>query len=324
MTKRNTTDARDLTTMPTPDNFNLSSVENEPSERTKDYVRASSSEATLRAYKSDLKHFVAWGGIVPASPELVANYLAEHAGKLSVSTLSRRVAALSKMHEVKRFDNPTKTELVRATMRGVRRKHHVAPKQVSPITRERLIKMLETCEDDDKGVRDRALLLIGFASALRRSELVSLDCSHIELVPEGVILNIVRSKTDQQGEGRRIGIPYAKGEHCPVKSIKAYMDMAQLINGPLFRSLGEVGLGEERLADHGVAYIIKNRAKLADFDPAMFSGHSLRAGFATSAAQAGAETWSIMKQTGHKSEATVRRYIREGELFTTNAMTNIL
>ncbi len=324
MIKKHNFNPSELVSAPAPDNFHLSRVENEASERTKDYVRASSSEATLRAYKSDLQHFVGWGGNIPASPELVANYLADHAGILSVSTLSRRVAALSKIHEVKGYDNPTKTELVRNTMKGIRRKHHVAPKQVSPITKERLIKMLQTCEDDVKGVRDRALLLIGFASALRRSELVALDCSHIEFVPEGVILNIVRSKTDQQGEGRRIGIPYARGDYCPVSSLKTYMEISEIEEGSLFRPLGELGLGQDRLADHGVAYIIKQRVTLAGFDPAMFSGHSLRAGFATSAAQAGAETWAIMKQTGHKSDVTIRRYIREGELFKSNILSTML
>lgn len=322
--KPNQQNDHQLETVKGHDNFHLSRVENEASERTKEYVRASSSEATLRAYKSDLEHFVKWGGVVPASPELVANYLAEYAGKLSVSTLSRRVAAISKIHNLKGFDNSTKTELVRTTMRGIRRKHHIAPKQVSPITKERLIKMLETCEEDVKGLRDKALLLVGFASALRRSEIVALNVGDIELVPEGLIINIVRSKTDQQGEGRRLGIPYAQGEYCPVKSLKAYMDQSNITDGPLFRPLGVVGLGEERLTDHGVAYIVKCRTTLAGFDPTMFSGHSLRAGFATSAAQAGAQSWEIMKQTGHRSETTVRRYIRESELFTVNATKNLL
>ncbi len=306
------------------DNFHLSRVDYKATEKVKDYVRASSSEATLRAYKADLTHFMNWGGVVPATSELVAAYLADHAGELAVSTLTRRVAALSKIHQVKGFENPTRSELVRSTMRGIKRKHHVAPKQASPITKERLFKMLETCEGDAKGLRDRALLLVGFASALRRSELVALNVGDIEFVPEGLILNILRSKTDQQGEGRRIGIPYAKGDHCPVKSIQAYLEISQFDAGAIFRPLGNAGLSEERLADHGVAYIIKRRAKLAGYDPTTFSGHSLRAGFATSAAQSGAQAWEIMKQTGHKSEATVRKYIREGELFNVTAISNIL
>lgn len=305
-------------------NYNLSKSDIEASDRVKDYVRASSSEATLKAYKSDLEHFVVWGEEIPASVQLIANYIADHAGVLSVSTLSRRVAALSKIHEARGLENPTKSELVRATMRGIRRKHHTAPKQVSPITKDRLFKMLDTCGEDIKGARDHALLLVGFASALRRSELVALNCKNVEFVPEGMILTIDRSKTDQQGEGRRIGIPYAQGAYCPVNALKTYLDVGQISEGSLFRSLGEVGLGAGRLSAHGVAYIIKQRAALAGFDPTMFSGHSLRAGFATSAAQVGVEAWTIMKQTGHRSEATLRRYIREGELFSVNALTGVL
>jgi len=306
------------------DNFNLSKAENDPTERVQGYVRASSSEATLKAYKSDLEHFTAWGGDIPASMQTVANYLADHAGLLSVSTLSRRVAALSKIHEVRGLENPAKSELVKSTMRGIKRIHHIAPAQVAPITKDRLYKMLETCEDDIKGIRDRALLLIGFAGAFRRSELVALNHSNIEFVPEGIILTIESSKTDQQGEGRRIGIPYAHGKHCPVYALKSYMDTGRVTAGPIFRSLGTEGLGKFRLSSHGVAYIIKQRASLAGFNPALFSGHSLRAGFATSAAQAGAETWTIMKQTGHRSETTLRRYIREGELFKANALDGVL
>jgi len=306
------------------DNYHLSLGQNGPSERTKDYVRASSSEATLRAYKADLEHFMTWGGSVPATANIVANYLSDYAGVLSVATLSRRIAALSKIHAVRQLENPTKSELVRSTMRGIKRTHGTSPSQVSPLTKERLIKMIETCEDSRKGIRDRALLLIGFASALRRSELIALDYRHIEFVPEGLILTVERSKTDQKGEGRRIGIPYAKGEHCPVKSLSAYLDFKEIADGPLLCSLSVDGTGNDRLTGNGIAYIIKQRSKAAGFDPTMFSGHSLRAGFATTAAQSGVETWTIMKQTGHRSEATIRRYIREGELFQVNALTNIL
>ena len=306
------------------DNYHLSQGQYGPSERTKDYVKASSSEATLRAYKADLEHFMAWGGSIPASADLVANYLSDYAGDLSVATLSRRIAALSKIHAIKKLENPVKSELVRSTIRGIKRTHGTAPHQVSPLTKERLIRLIDTCGDDHKGIRDRALLLIGFASALRRSELLALNCKNIEFVPEGLILTIERSKTDQQGEGRRIGIPYAKGDQCPVKSLQAYMEQEHITDGPLFRSLSIDGTGNGRLTGNGIAYIIKQCAKAAGFDPRTFSGHSLRAGFATSAAQAGAETWAIMKQTGHRSETTLRRYIREGELFKVNALTNIL
>ncbi len=293
-------------------------------DRLQDYLRASSATATLKAYKSDLEHFVNWGGCIPCSADVIANYLVHFAGELATSTLVRRVAALSKVHQVAGHDNPTRSELVRSAMKGIKRLHGTSPHQVAPITKERLIAMLDTCEGNTKGIRDRALLLVGFSSALRRSEVVALNCKNLEWVPEGLIITITRSKTDQQGEGRRIGIPYGKSQNCPVKALEHYMDMHNLTDGPLFRPLGEVGLGCDRLSAHGVAYIIKSRAKLAGLDPTKFSGHSLRAGFATSAAQAGAETWAIMKQTGHRSETTVRKYIREGELFKNNVVSSLL
>ena len=302
------------------DNNHLSKMDNEASDRTKEYVRASSSEATLRAYKSDLAHFKKWGGSIPSSPEQVANYLSEYAGVLSVSTQVRRLAALSKIHEVKKFDNPTKSELVRITMKGIKRTHGIAPSQKAPLTKERLIKVLDSCGDDIRGIRDRALLLIGFAGALRRSELVALDRSHVEFVPEGIIITVARSKTDQQGQGRRIGVPYAQGCNCPVKSLIAYLEEAEIREGPLFRSMDDYRLGQSRLSTHGVAYIIKHRTKECGLNPSLFSGHSLRAGFATTAARAGAQSWEIMKQTGHRSETTVRQYIRDSELFKNNVL----
>lgn len=306
------------------DNITLQYAENEASELTKDYVKASASEATLKAYKSDIDSFIAWGGVIPASSHLIANYLADHAERLAVSTLRRRIAALSKAHEVLSLANPSKSEIVKSTMRGIVRKHGSAQRQMSPITKDRLIRIVENCEDDKKGARDKALLLVGFASALRRSELVALNCKDVSFVPEGMILTIKRSKTDQEGEGRLIAIPYAQGSYCPVNSLKHHLDCSGIKNGSIFRTFSADCSGKSRLTGHGVAYVIKQRAIRAGLDPTMFSGHSLRAGFATSAAQSGADTWMIMKQTGHKSEATVRKYIREGELFTVNALSGIL
>ena len=140
---------------------------------------------------------------------MVADYLAHYAGSLAVSTLQRRLAALSKTHNALGHPNPTLNELVRSTMKGIRRTHTTAQRQVAPITKDRLIAMVSTCEPDLMGVRDRALLLIGFAGAFRRSELVALNCTDIEEVPEGLITTIARSKTDQEGKGRKIGIPYS-------------------------------------------------------------------------------------------------------------------
>lgn len=307
------------------DNLPLSSAENEPDEKVREYLAASTSKATLKAYKSDLKHFKAWGGTIPATVQLIASYIAAHANALSVATLERRLAALSKIHQTLGVENPTRSDLVRTTMRGIRRKMGTSQRQVAPITKERLLAMLSVCDDGVRGLRDKALLLVGFAGAFRRSELVALNCKHIEFVPEGIIITIERSKTDQEGKGRRLGVPFTKGEICPVNALQQYIQLTGITGGPIFRPMADNGkLGITQLTPASVALIIKQRAKQAGMDPTHFSGHSLRAGFATSAAQAGAETWAIMKQTGHKSEKTIRRYIREGEFFNANPLSSVL
>lgn len=307
------------------DNLPLSQPSDEPSDRVREFLRASKSDATLRAYRCDLEHFTAWGGVIPATSQLIANYLADNADVLSVATLERRLVALSTVHKSLGDDNPVRKELVRTTMKGIRRTKGAAQRQVAPITKDRLLAMVATCEDGLRGLRDQALLLVGFSAALRRSELVALNCKNIEFVPEGAIVTIERSKTDQEGRGRKIGVPYAKGPVCPVQALQKYLRATNLKDGPIFRPMnGSNSLGETRLTAASVALAIKCRAKLAGFDPSMFSGHSLRAGFATSAAQAGAATWTIMKQTGHRSEKTFRRYIRAGEMFASNPLSSLL
>lgn len=310
--------------MSTLDRYKAQPVDLGSKDKRDHYLKASKSTATLKAYKADLQHFQRWGGAMPSTEEQVADYLVAHADSLSVATLTRRLAALSVLHQIKGDANPTSSELVKGVMKGIKRVHGAAQKKVSPITKDRLERMVKTCDGGPMGIRDRALLLVGFASALRRSELVAVNCMDLEFVAEGVILSIKRSKTDQTGEGRKIGIPYACSRLCPVSALKAYMDQFELSMGPLYRSMGEEGLGVSRLSSHGVAHIIKARAKKAGMDPAKFSGHSLRSGLATSAAQAGCESWAIMKQTGHKSDATLRKYIRDGDIFRNNVVGRVL
>ncbi|UTW54610.1 site-specific integrase [Kordiimonas sp. SCSIO 12610] len=308
----------------TSDNLPLSDRNQHLHEDAKDYIANSLSDNTLNGYRSDLEHYIAWGGKLPATPEMVANYLSDYADSLSVATLSRRIAALSKIHELKKHPSPTKTDIVRSVMAGIRRKHSKPQRQASPITKERLFMMLDTCDKDIKGIRDRAILLIGFTSAMRRSELIGLDRKDLEFVPEGVIITIERSKTDQEGQGQRIAIPFAKGDQCAVKALKTYLTTAQIEEGPIFRSMNGNNLWHERMSSRGLVYIIKARAKAAGMDPSYFSGHSLRAGFVTTAAHSSVSTWQIMEQTRHKSEATLRRYIREANLFKKHALDGIL
>jgi integrase len=239
---------------------------------------------------------------------------------LKVSTLTRRLAALSVAHKAKGFPNPAASPLVRATMRGIRRGHGAAQRQAKPLLREDLFVVLGTLGDRLKDLRDRALLLIGFAGGLRRSELAAIDVIDLERVREGIILTIRRSKTDQDGVGRKIGIPFGRTIHCPVRALENWLSAARIEHGAIFRPVdrhGRVSVG--RLSGEAVSLILRHRMAAAAFDPSGYSGHSLRAGFATSATRAGVSTFKIRQQTGHASDAMLSRYVREGELFLGNA-----
>lgn len=285
-----------------------------------DYVRASISESTRRAYQSDLAHFKTWGGGVPASPAIVASYLAAHAEELSVATLVRRVATLSKAHETRGLPNPCRSEIVRATLRGIKRTRGTAQQQAKPLVRDDLMLVLDRLGGTVKEARDRALLLLGFAGGFRRSELVGLNRADIGHVRQGLVITLRFSKTDQEGIGRRIGIPHGRARHCPVAALDAWLTLSGISDGPLFRPVDRHGhVSPGRLSGEAVSFVIRERVAAAGVDPTGFSGHSLRAGLATSAAQAGVSTLKIRAQTGHASDAMLARYVRDGELFVGNA-----
>ena len=285
-----------------------------------DYVRAATSENTRRAYRSDLKHFVDWGGAFPASDMMLADYLAHHAESLSVATLVRRIASISKPHAARGWPNPARSELVKATMRGIRRSHDSAQRRAKPLVKEDLFRVLSAMGDTLKDSRDRALLLVGFAGGFRRSELVAIDCSDIEEVRQGIVVHLRRSKTDQEGEGRKIGIPHGRSSWCPVGAINEWLGRSGIEEGPVFRPVDRHGeMGGDRLSGEAVSLVIKKRVAAIGLTAEDFSGHSLRAGLATSAATAGVSSWKIRQQTGHASDAMLARYIRDGELFLDNA-----
>ena len=289
------------------------------------YVRDSLAPNTRKAYLSDLAHFEDWGGSIPASAETIATYLAAHAETRSVATLVRRIASLSKAHEARGLTNPTRSELVRSTMRGIKRSRGRPQSEASPLLRDDLLLTLDRMRDCIKGVRDRALLLIGFAGGLRRSELVGLDLADIEHVRQGIVLHLRRSKTDQQGIGQKIGIPHGRGRWCPVVALDSWLAVSGITEGALFRPVDRHGrIQHARLSGEAVALVVRERVATAGIDPANYSGHSLRAGLATSAAQAGVPTWKIRAQTRHASDAMLGRYIRDGELFTDNAAGTLL
>lgn len=290
------------------------------SDRVQALVRASVADNTRTAYASDLRHFAAWGGVIPASPEHVAAYIAEHAGKLAVATIVRRVAALSKAHQALGDENPCESLLVRATLRGLRRTFGTAQKQAKALLRDDLFLVLDAMGSELKDRRDRALLLLGFAGGFRRSELVGLDLVDIEQVRQGLIITLRHSKTDQEGTGRKIGIPHGRTRNCPVVAVTDWLTSSCISEGAIFRPINRHDqLQPERLSGDAVSEVIRDRLAAAGIDPTGYSGHSLRAGFATSAAQAGASTLKIRAQTGHASDVMLSRYIRDGELFMGNA-----
>jgi integrase len=284
------------------------------------FVRASLADNSRRAYLSDLRHFEHWGGRIPASAETVASYLAAHVDTLRVATLVRRIASISKAHQARGVPNPTRSELVRTTLRGIKRKRRCTQQQAKALLREDLLLVLDTMGDDLKDIRDRALLLIGFAGALRRSELVALDVVDIVPVRRGIWLQLRRSKTDQDGRGDKIAIPYGRSRRCPVLALDAWLTASGITEGAIFRPVDRHGhVHGGRLSGEAVSIVVRERVAAAGLDPIGYSGHSLRAGFATSAAQAGVQVWRIKAQTRHASDAMLARYIREGELFRDNA-----
>lgn len=287
-------------------------------ELVRQYVDASLAGNTLRAYRSDLNHFIAWGGSIPSSQEELASYVAHHANTLAYTTLSRHLIAIARAHAAEDLESPTRSELVRATLQGVRRSSRKAIRQVAPLQKEQVLAMVRRLSGL-RGLRDTALLLIGFSAALRRSELVSLNVEDVRFTDEGTVLRLRRSKTDQNGEGRDIAIPFVHGRYCPSRSLLAWLHASGITSGALFCRIGRYDqMMPQRLSAQSVALIIKKRAECIGLDPHLYSGHSLRAGFVTNATNKGASSSSIREQTGHQSDAMLQRYVRNKQIFTGN------
>jgi integrase len=276
-----------------------------------EFLAAATAPNTRRAYESDVRHFIARGGRIPATSEQVARFLAERAGSLSVATLARRLAGIRAAHVERGFPDPTKGELIRLTFRGVRRKHGKPQRRVAPLTIEHLTAVISALGNSTRDIRDRALLLIGFAGAFRRSELSGIQYGWIRRTEQGVSITLGKTKTDQESKGRSVVIPQVGGFTCPVAALEAWLALTGIVEGPLFRRVSKSDKLAEGLSASAIATIVKQRAAQIGLDPAHFSGHSLRAGFATSAAVAGMPMWRIKRQTGHVSDAALAMYIRE-------------
>ncbi len=295
-------------------------------EQVREYIRASKAESTVRGYRTDWRHFCAWCQghelcPLPAPSETVASYIAECAGRLKVGSLQRRLNAIAEAHKAVGLESPTSAGLVRNTLKGIKRTLGTAAVQKAPALTDDIRAMLGATDPGLIGVRDRALILLGFAGAFRRSEMVRLDMEDLDFSRDGLTVTLRRSKTDQEGQGRKVGIPYGSNpDTCPVRVLQMWLEQAAITDGPVFRPLDRHGrVKPGRLAGIDVARIVKKLAERAGLDAATYAGHSLRAGHATSAAIAGASERSIMNQTGHRSVQMVRRYIRDGNLFRDNS-----
>ncbi len=291
----------------------------ELSESAKKYARKSKADNTLRTYKTfwaEFENYAAQRGepSLPASPETVIEYLVDLADAgAKVSTIAVKLAAIAWAHRTNAAPDPTVYEAVKAVMSGIRRDKRIAPQKKAAVTLDELRAMVKTLDTSTlAGKRDKALLLVGFAGAFRRSELVGLDVADLRL--NGVLkITIRQSKTDQEGAGQVKVIPsIADTDIDPVAAMRVWLDASGIKSGAVFRQIDRWGnMRESRLTSQSVALVVKGAAQSAELDWRAFSGHSLRSGFITEAAGAGVESRDIMSQTGHKSESVMRGYIQD-------------
>ena len=304
-------------------------------EETSINLQSSKASNTVRAYKSDFSDFgvfCAQNGFksLPSEPKIVSLYLTHLSTKdAKMSTLKRRLVSIGVIHKLKGHYLDTKHPAIIENIMGIKRRKGTFQKAKKPILINSLKKIINVIDnqkkEEIKKLRDRSIILIGFSGGFRRNEIVSLDYDDLDFVPEGLKLSIRRSKTDQFGEGFTKALPYFdSSQYCPVVSLKKLLDLSKIRSGPVFRRFSKGSkLTENRLTDQTVALLIKEYLNLAGIDSQNFSGHSLRSGFATSAAESGVEERNIMAMTGHKSTEMVRRYIKEANLFKNNALNKI-
>jgi integrase len=293
-----------------------------------DSFRAIRAQATVHHYLLDWQQFCAWCEehqlrALPAAPDTVILFATDLTknGERKVSTIQRKFSALAKIHLHLGLPSPTHAPLVRQFLGGLRRELGMAVTRKKPVMVDDLKVILQALPNTLIGTRNRCLLLLGFAGAFRRSELVALNTTDLETTAEGLVVAIRRSQTDQVSEGRVIGIPYGTGSTCPVRALQDWLAASGIPSGPVFRQVNRHGqILPGRLSGEAVALVVKQYVEQLGFDPHRFAGHSLRAGLAVSAAAHGKSERSIMRQTGHKISESVRRYINDGQLFRDNAV----
>ena len=303
-------------------------------EATLNNLKNSKANNTLRAYKSDFKDFgsfCAKNGLnsLPTEPKIVSLYLTQLSKNSKISTLRRRLVSISMVHKMKGHYLDIKHPIIVENLMGIRRIKGSIQKGKKPLLINHLKLIINVINDQKikeiKKFRDKSIILIGFGGGFRRTELISIDREDLEFVPEGLKITIKRSKTDQFGEGMIKGLPYFTDEtYCPVKNLEKWLEISNIKTGPIFRRFSKGSLlTDKRLTDQSVVLLMKEYLNIAGIDNKNFAGHSLRSGFATAAAESGADERSIMSMTGHKTTQMVRRYIKEVNIFKNNALSKI-
>jgi site-specific recombinase XerD len=293
------------------------------------FIESSRAENTLKAYRSDWDHFEQWcidKGFesLPTMPEIVVLYVSDIANEYKVSSIQRRLSAISQAHKLAGYDSPVSDLKVRECMNGIKRTMGVSPSKKTAILLKDLKSMLEHIPDKTIGIRDRALLLVGFTGAFRRSELSGLNIEDISFTDDGLVITIRQSKTDQNQEGQQVGIPYGSRLHtCPVRSFKKWIEVLNQNDGPVFRSIDRHENIKDRLSSKAIGLIVKRYAELADLDSSKYGAHSLRSGFATQADLSGGKFTDIKRQGRWKNDSTVRGYMQRSNLFESNAVCDI-
>ena len=303
-------------------------------EATLNNLKSSKANNTLRAYKSDFRDFgtfCAKHGFksLPSEPKIISLYMTHLSKNSKISTLRRRLVSISMVHKLKGHYLDTKHPIIIENLMGIRRLKGSIQKGKKPLLINNLKLIINVIDelkiDEKKKLRDKSIILIGFGGGFRRNEIISINHEDLEFVPEGLKITVRRSKTDQFGEGMVKGLPYFNNEiYCPVKNLQKWLEISQIKSGPIFRRFSKgLSLTNKRLTDQSVVLLMKEYLNLAGIENKNFAGHSLRSGFATVAAESGADERSIMAMTGHKSTQMVRRYIREANLFQNNALNKI-
>ena len=298
-------------------------------------LKSSKANNTIRAYKSDFNDFSLFcvkNGFnsLPSEPKMVSLYLTHLSSKsVKISTLKRRLVSIGVIHKLKGHYLDTKHPSIIENLMGIKRRKGSIQKGKKPLLINALKKLINVIDQQKsekiKKLRDRSIILVGFSGGFRRNEIVSLDFEDIEFVFEGMKITLKKSKTDQYGQGLIKGIPHFENSlYCPVNNLKKWINISKIKKGPIFVKFSKGSkLTNQRLTDQSIALIIKSYLIQAGIASQNYSGHSLRSGFATSAAEGGAEERSIMAMTGHKSTEMVRRYIKEANLFKNNALNKI-